>query len=554
MEDEDEVQVEVYYTLFENIGGNIEQILVTNDFYVAPTANGTPFQCNDWSGNVTFIGYFYTTFKGEEYDITSCTQTISQNFYLSIGNCCSNYAGGDFFPYEYRHWAIVKDLQVDIPAGFSVKKAYLDYQRTRHVNSTITEQIDDMQPTAMDGQSYTYDLEQYFTSQGGTLNLGDDGFQGTVYLEIDPDCNAQRNRNLPVIWNYRFKEVEKLGGEITPIYNGHTDYIKYIQGNLRLATTLQTVEGISPTVSWDVNIRNRSVTGTPNSWLYIDNPNGTLDVLTVEDRSNGTIITPINGFFQLDNFNSRQRKNYRITASSNTCIPAEIITYTGYSCDDYPTDFNAVDCPINEFTLATTPQTSELQVRVKEIYDPTMPCGPIFGVELEMLSAKLAAVKDIEITITAPNNQSITLVPNSTEAQYPQVGNFTNINDPRQTGNSYTLTGADISNTIGENGLVGITDVSANIAKVRFNFRTEANFQPGDFLQFDLAAKRSCGDPLPTLSLAYDPNAVFATPENIGLNASGDNWAASWGDYNGCLLYTSPSPRDRTRSRMPSSA
>ena len=28
----------------------------------------------------------------------------------------------------------------------------------------------------------------------------------------------------------------------------------------------------------------------------------------------------------------------------------------------------------------------------------------------------------------------------------------------------------------------------------------------------------------------------------------------SWTDLNGCLLYTSPSPRDRTRSRMPSSA
>ena len=26
------------------------------------------------------------------------------------------------------------------------------------------------------------------------------------------------------------------------------------------------------------------------------------------------------------------------------------------------------------------------------------------------------------------------------------------------------------------------------------------------------------------------------------------------GDHTGCLLYTSPSPRDRTRSRMPSSA
>ena len=29
---------------------------------------------------------------------------------------------------------------------------------------------------------------------------------------------------------------------------------------------------------------------------------------------------------------------------------------------------------------------------------------------------------------------------------------------------------------------------------------------------------------------------------------------ASTGKYEACLLYTSPSPRDRTRSRMPSSA
>ena len=31
-------------------------------------------------------------------------------------------------------------------------------------------------------------------------------------------------------------------------------------------------------------------------------------------------------------------------------------------------------------------------------------------------------------------------------------------------------------------------------------------------------------------------------------------WAAEGTTYYGCLLYTSPSPRDRTRSRMPSSA
>ena len=33
-----------------------------------------------------------------------------------------------------------------------------------------------------------------------------------------------------------------------------------------------------------------------------------------------------------------------------------------------------------------------------------------------------------------------------------------------------------------------------------------------------------------------------------------DLYYPGFGDYEHCLLYTSPSPRDRTRSRMPSSA
>ena len=40
--------------------------------------------------------------------------------------------------------------------------------------------------------------------------------------------------------------------------------------------------------------------------------------------------------------------------------------------------------------------------------------------------------------------------------------------------------------------------------------------------------------------------------EDITLNPQKDSIDAGY--INGCLLYTSPSPRDRTRSRMPSSA
>ena len=50
-------------------------------------------------------------------------------------------------------------------------------------------------------------------------------------------------------------------------------------------------------------------------------------------------------------------------------------------------------------------------------------------------------------------------------------------------------------------------------------------------------------------------------PEHIAIIMDGNGrWAKQkskmrlYGHLNGCLLYTSPSPRDRTRSRMPSSA
>ena len=41
------------------------------------------------------------------------------------------------------------------------------------------------------------------------------------------------------------------------------------------------------------------------------------------------------------------------------------------------------------------------------------------------------------------------------------------------------------------------------------------------------------------------------TPNEDGKDSPWELWVDEYGD---CLLYTSPSPRDRTRSRMPSSA
>ena len=54
---------------------------------------------------------------------------------------------------------------------------------------------------------------------------------------------------------------------------------------------------------------------------------------------------------------------------------------------------------------------------------------------------------------------------------------------------------------------------------------------------------------LPNIGLNPTRSGLFTTLVEMGANIEFEN-----NRLEGCLLYTSPSPRDRTRSRMPSSA
>ena len=56
----------------------------------------------------------------------------------------------------------------------------------------------------------------------------------------------------------------------------------------------------------------------------------------------------------------------------------------------------------------------------------------------------------------------------------------------------------------------------------------------------------------PTKITIKNNTLEFVKKDNPFINLS--NGSTSWGDYDSCLLYTSPSPRDATLSRMPSSA
>ena len=62
------------------------------------------------------------------------------------------------------------------------------------------------------------------------------------------------------------------------------------------------------------------------------------------------------------------------------------------------------------------------------------------------------------------------------------------------------------------------------------------------------------GGPLFVSVLTSDNNDQSWTEENSAQNLIANITKEAFDRFNRCLLYTSPSPRDRTRSRMPSSA
>jgi len=161
---DDIVELKAFYYVKGNIGGSIiETIDIENEFYLSDTEEGQAFQCRDLDGSFTLIGYYIRNNHSEQYNVENCTKTISQNFKLSVGNCCSNLEGGNLFPYEYRNWGTLYSVRAVIPDGYSFVSANMEQSRTLYTNASVTEYVGDMLPTQQVGNEYTFDISQYYT-------------------------------------------------------------------------------------------------------------------------------------------------------------------------------------------------------------------------------------------------------------------------------------------------------------------------------------------------------------------------------------------------------
>ncbi len=530
LEEDDKIILNVKYKVTGNPGGIIEQVVVENDFYVSDTENAPGFQCYDWNDNFTLVGYYYEVTTSDNFKVTSCTKTINQNFKMSIGTCCTNYGGGDIFPYEYRNWAHAKTLKVNIPDGYAFDYGRIRQWRTESSNKTVKETHNNIQPESIDGNTYTFNLENYYKMNGGNLNLSDDGFHGKVFIIVKPECTVDETISSPVTWTYTFQENDILGGSETEEYEIAPDNLTYIRADLDLSTTFQTQQVTGSTVSWDIEVEGKNA-DTENAWLYLEHVDGEMEIIEVRDIDADVVIANIDGFYQIGDVDENDTKTYTVTVNYNACDLSELKVVSGYDCAGYPTSLDAYSCSYNEMMLYIEPQETELQVKFNAELLGNVDCSDYISVEFEMLSAKLSTVENIFVNIIQPNSRTIEMVPGTVEVLYPESGNYSPISDPILEEYTYSISGAEMDSEIGTNGLVGITDVTANRVKLKFSVFLTPDFQSGDVLSVLIGGDEACGNPLPNLSLTIDPNASFRKVSSIGIDELGDDWSTSWGDF-----------------------
>jgi len=532
----DSVWVYADYRVSTNIGGDVQQYKSSNAYYLSnienPTGNDR-YQCGYYNDNYTLIGYYFKNASRNYFNVTKCSKRVSQNFYLSIGDCCSNYNGGNLFPSEYRNWGYLKTATVQVPTNYTVSNVWMRARRTKKTNSSATQTVNDIPVLSVVNNLYTFDLGQYYENNGGSIKLSDDGFSGTLFMDLSPNCDVPINSYQDLTWKFNFAKSEYLdGGETGFIEAGNPDRVKFNPPELKLSSDNPIVDGVSKTVSWDFKVKtNASSIDADNAWIHIKNPSGDLAILHVIDDDTQDTLLMDGDIYRLGLINGTSTTDLTIVGTYSACVADYITVYAGYECTSYPATFSDFTCKFTSYGLFVEPKPAQMQVTLtgQNIGDD---CSNTVEVEVDISSVKFAAVDSIQIAISAVGN-SMSFETASGQFQYPLSSDYQSVADPILSNAIYTYHLVNLDESIASDGLPGVHQLNKNHIKLKFNMTLSPDFVPGHYVAVSVSGQAVCGETVPTINLAFDPSIGFQLATNSCLTDElTDSWSSSWGDYN----------------------
>ncbi len=488
------------YQVTTNIGGSVMQsATVTNDFYVSviptPTLTTDKFACNNFKGQFSIIGYYYDNYGPEGYTTKSCNNvTFTQNYYLSIGQCCGNYAGGNLFPNEYRQWATIDTLRVVMPVGYTFVSANFDHRATAGTLKPVRLSLPySIVPLSTTTNVWSFYVGNYFIGGSPTIVPSDDGFHGTFNVTATPSCEAVGNVSVPIQYDWVFKPSVFLKQPVADnliIRNGQ-DNVNYAKPNVTIQSILPNVLAYSTTVNWDVVLTNTTATDANNVWFTVPNT-ATVSVVKVEDITSGTTtLIPVGTMYQLGTLAGGAVKTYRITATYTSCTLDSIRASVGWNCGSYPTTLATAKCVNSSIKLQLSPQKPLLITNVINPPPLTNLCDTSEYVA-EGSNIQLGSAYQLKLTAVLPVGVSI--VPGTSYLAYPMSASYALVGEPIFIGGtSYQYNVSALNTTIGTNGMPGILKSDSNNLKIKFKVVTGCGYTSGSIVSFGYDAKSACG-------------------------------------------------------------
>ncbi|MFK8037461.1 MAG: FG-GAP-like repeat-containing protein [Crocinitomicaceae bacterium] len=528
----DSIKINIKYRVISSVSGLLKETTFMNELYLSQVSNPSAAQkeaCSFRHGRITLIGFDWRNDGRNYVTVNNCSKVVQQNFGLSIGDKSSNYNGGNLFPFEYRHWGIIKEAFIVIPKNYSHKNTTIKYYRTKKTNTSMTQTINNIIPTSISGDTLYYNLEQYFTSN--LFALGDDGFAGKIQVELTPNCFANVNTYEDVKWAFNYQESAAINAnESGYVYNVNSDRIRYSPPNLVLSSTNPWQDANTKNVNWDFKIKNTSTAGAGNNWIHIVAPQNIM-IDSITNDNTGQLLVKQSDIYLAGTVNGGNSIDLTIHGTFTGCDTVLLTVFSGAECIGYPSDFASFNCSYKSIPLYVEPKISGYQPRISTLL-MSDPCTPQAELSVDITSVKVAHMYDMTIDFISPDTNKIKVLDGTSYFKYNMSNAFQNINDPIVQNSIYNYDINSLNSDFTTNGIPGVADFTNNRYILKSIVELGQSFENGDYLQIQINGKNACGTNLPTLNLAYDPSSKFKKDNTAGLNLNQkNNWSGSWGDY-----------------------
>jgi PKD repeat protein len=513
--DSDSVSLVLDYKVTSNIGGASRYLTANSDFYLSylqnPTQDSAKHSCGlaPLIAQFNIVGYYYTIYNTSIYYPKACESfTAVKGYYLSIGPCCNNYAGGNLFPYEYRPWAKLYKSTVVLPAGYSFVSAYIRHYRTAGTGATANTYVYDLSPESYSGDTLIFDISQYFDNN--SLPISDDGFHGFIYVTMIPSkCDFDIPSTKNISWQYSFLPASGfLPGPTSTSFSNNSLISSPMGLKIQGLTNHQTID---TTATWEFSVTNlSSVSDVENLWVKLESVSGNITPLSIKNTTTSTVYYENNGYFNLGDLASSATKNYEFSAYHNTCVPDSIKLLTGWTCDTnylYSTPL----CASDSSQLTLEPLLANLELQVYSQSDTTYLCDTIHYT-LDVSNSQRGTAYDTKLQLQILQGLDIQM--GSSQLKYPSSSTFRTVSDPVYKGSGiYEWDLGTLDTIIQQNGLSGTEDTSLNSLEIKFSLLSNCNYISGSKFTIKTFGVNACGSQINASVNTSLPTRIYGASE-----------------------------------------